>query len=54
VPVDGPAPIGTQRPVRWELFYDNAGRGMIRLVRKLLALRNAEPVFRRGEFYFHD
>ena len=54
VPADGPARIGTLRPVRWELFYDEAGRGMIRVVRKLLALRNTEQVFRRGEFYFHD
>jgi hypothetical protein len=27
---------------------------MIRLVRTLLALRTAEPVFRRGEFYCHQ
>ena len=27
---------------------------MIRLVRKLLALRTAEPVFRYGEFYCHQ
>ena len=25
VPADGPARIGTLRPVRWELFYDDAG-----------------------------
>ena len=54
VPADGPARIGTLRPVRWELFYDEAGRGMIRLVRRLLALRTAEPVFRYGEFYCHQ
>jgi 1,4-alpha-glucan branching enzyme len=54
VPTEGPARIGTLRPVRWELFYDEAGRGMIRLVRKLLALRNTEPVFRRGAFYLHN
>jgi 1,4-alpha-glucan branching enzyme len=54
VPAEGPARIGTLRPVCWELFYDEAGRGMIRLVRKLLALRNAAPVFRRGAFYVHN
>ncbi|MGA1870163.1 MAG: alpha-amylase family glycosyl hydrolase [bacterium] len=48
----GPARIGTLRPVRWERFYDHVGSSMIRLFRKLIALRKQEPVFRRGDHYF--
>lgn len=54
VPDSGPARIGTLRPVRWERFYDEAGQGMIRLVRKLIALRRQESVFRRGDYFFHN
>jgi 1,4-alpha-glucan branching enzyme len=54
VPNDGPARIGTLRPVRWERFYDHAGKSMIRLVRRLIALRRGEPVFRRGSYYFYN
>lgn len=54
VPDSGPARIGTLRPVRWERFYDEVGKSMIWLFRKLLALRRQEAVFRRGEYYFYN
>jgi 1,4-alpha-glucan branching enzyme len=54
VPDSGPARIGTLRPVRWEYFYTTEGRSMIELVRKLLALRKNEEVFRKGSYYFHN
>ena len=54
VPDSGPARIGTLRPVRWERFYDDAGKSMIRLFRRLIALRRDEPVFRRGSYYFFN
>lgn len=54
VPDSGPARIGTLRPVRWEHFYSEEGRHMIRLYRKLLALRNEKAVFRKGSYYFYD
>lgn len=54
VPNEGPARIGTLRPVRWERFYDDEGQGMIRLFRRLLALRRQEPLFRQGEYFFHN
>lgn len=38
-PDSGPARIGTLRPVRWERFYDNVGKSMIWLFRRLIALR---------------
>lgn len=54
VPDSGPARIGTLRPVRWERFYDDVGKSMIRLFRRLIALRRDERVFRRGSYYFHN
>lgn len=54
VPDDGPARIGTLRPVRWERFYDHAGQSMIRLFRRLIALRRDEAVFRAGTYHFFD
>ncbi len=54
VPGSGPARIGTLRPVRWERFYDNVGQSMISLFRRLIALRKKEPVFRHGDYYFHN
>jgi glycosidase len=54
VPDSGPARIGTLRPVRWEHFYSEQGKSMIRLYRKLIALRNREEVFRQGSYFFFD
>lgn len=54
VPDSGPARIGTLRPVRWERFYDNVGKSMIWLFRRLIALRRREPVFRYGNYYFFN
>ena len=54
VPDSGPARIGTLRPVRWERFYDTPGKSMIRLFRRLLALRRDQPVFRHGSYYFFN
>ncbi|MHC4944257.1 MAG: alpha-amylase family glycosyl hydrolase [Planctomycetota bacterium] len=54
VPDSGPARIGTLRPIRWERFYDHAGKSMIRLFRRLIELRRREPVFRRGNYYFFN
>jgi maltooligosyltrehalose trehalohydrolase len=54
VPGSGFARIGRLRPVRWEFFYDDAGRGLISLHRNLLALRRDTDLFRRGAFFFHN
>lgn len=54
VPDSGPARIGTLRPVRWEKFYDDEGTPMIRLFRRLIALRRDESVFRHGNYYFFN
>jgi 1,4-alpha-glucan branching enzyme len=52
VPDSGPARIGTLRPVRWEKFYTEEGQAMIRLYRKLIALRRSEILFRHGSYFF--
>ena len=52
VPDSGPARIGTLRPVRWEKFYTDEGKAMIRLFRTLIGLRNKEIVFRQGSYFF--
>lgn len=54
VPHSGFARIGRLRPVRWEYFYDDAGRSLVGLFRKLLALRRDYALFRRGQYYFHN
>ena len=54
VPDSGPARIGTLRPVRWERFYDEYGKAMIGLFRKLVAMRKEEPLFRRGDYFFFN
>lgn len=54
IPYDGYGRVEIHRPVRWELFYDEVGKAMIRLVRELLKIRNAHPIFRRGQFHFHN
>lgn len=54
VPYTGFARIGRLRPVRWEYFYDDRGRGLIRLYRRLLALRRQHSLFRRGDYFFHN
>ena len=40
--------------MRWEFFYQDQGRGLIRLYRRLLALRKQLSLFRRGNYYFHN
>ncbi len=54
VPESGFARIGRLRPVRWEFFYDEAGRKLVGLFRKLVALRRDVALLRRGDFFFHN
>jgi maltooligosyltrehalose trehalohydrolase len=42
------------RPVRWDYFYDEIGRGMVGLVRRLLALRKTVSEFRHGGYFFYN
>ena len=55
VPDVGTARVSLLRPVRWDDFYDEAGRGTVSLVRKLLKLRRTSPQLRAGaHFFFND
>jgi len=54
VPDRGFARIGVLRPMPWELFYDQYGRRILQLVRRLTRLRTAHPQFQSGAHYFHN
>ena len=54
IPNDGIGRVMLFRPVRWDYFYDDAGQQLIRLMRKLLALRNSSAHFRGGEHFFYN
>ena len=54
LPDGGDGRIRFFRPVHWEYFYDHAGKGTLWLTRHLIALRNQQPEFRRGEYYFFN
>ena len=42
------------RPLRWDYFYDTAGKSLIGLTRSLLSLRKNCEELRRGSHYFHN
>ena len=42
------------RPLRWDYFYDEAGKSLVRLTRKLVDLRKSCEEFRRGGHYFYN
>ena len=57
IPPEGAIRVMLFRPVRWEYFYDEIGKKMIRLVRKLIRLRRDNPQFRclnDDSYYFHN
>lgn len=54
IPYNGWGRVMLLRPVRWDYFYDPVGRAMIKLFRKLLAIRKSASQFRRGAHYFHN
>jgi maltooligosyltrehalose trehalohydrolase len=54
VPERGFARIGVLRPVPWELFYDEYGRGILSLVRKLTRIRHGNSEFQHGDYFFYN
>lgn len=54
VPDSGMGRVMLLRPVRWDYFYDEIGRGMIGLVRRVLALRRLASEFRTGGHFFYN
>jgi len=52
LPEFGAGRVALLRALRWDLFYDSPGQGLVRLVRKLLGIRRNRPQLRRGAYYF--
>jgi maltooligosyltrehalose trehalohydrolase len=45
--------VGLLRPVNWDYFYDDPGRTLVALVRKLLRLRRERDDLRRGDHWHY-
>lgn len=54
LPDNGLGRVLLLRPLRWDYFYDTAGKSLVQLTRKLLSLRNNCIELRRGDHYFHN
>jgi maltooligosyltrehalose trehalohydrolase len=54
VPERGFARIGVMRPMPWELFYDDYGRSVLKLLRKLTRIRRGNVQFQTGDYYFYN
>jgi 1,4-alpha-glucan branching enzyme len=54
LPEFGAGRVGLLRPLRWDLFYDRPGQGVIGLVRKLLRIRKSRSHIRRGSYFFFN
>jgi 1,4-alpha-glucan branching enzyme len=54
IPGGGFTRVLARRPLRWEHFYDRAGKGLVRLYRILGGLRRDHPALRsRRSWYYH-
>ena len=54
LPDFGAGRVGVLRPLRWDFFYDEPGRAIVTLVRKLLRIRRDRAHIRRGEYFFFN
>jgi 1,4-alpha-glucan branching enzyme len=54
LPDFGAGRVGLLRSVRWDFFYDEAGRSVANLVRKLLRIRRARSHIRTGSYFFFN
>lgn len=54
LPEDGFGRVLLLRPLRWDYFYDPAGKSLVSLTRKMVNLRKRCEEFRRGNHYFHN
>ena len=53
LPDNGSARVGLRRNTHWEFFYDQYGQPLVRLYRRLGALRSTYPALRSRESYFY-
>ncbi|MEK6707817.1 MAG: alpha-amylase family glycosyl hydrolase [Pseudomonadota bacterium] len=54
LPEDGFGRVLLLRPLRWDYFYDTAGKSLVALTRKLVNLRKDCAELRYGNHYFHN
>jgi len=54
VPPGGIGRVLLFRPVRWDYFYDEVGKQVISLVRRLIRLRKQFTEFQKGSHYFYN
>jgi 1,4-alpha-glucan branching enzyme len=54
LPPAGMGRVVVFRPVRWDYFYEELGKSVIALVRRLMRLRRGESQFRHGDHFFYD
>jgi maltooligosyltrehalose trehalohydrolase len=54
LPDGGLGRVMVLRPMRWDYFYDQPGRSLISLVRRLVALRRRLPQLQTGEHFFFE
>ena len=54
LPEDGFGRVLLLRPLRWDYFYDAAGKSLVALTRKLVNLRKNSAELRCGNHYFHN
>lgn len=54
LPDTGTGRVSLLRPLRWDFFYDDSGRPIVSLIRKLLRIRRLRHHIRRGTFFFFN
>src|SRR5688500_15458800 len=54
LPREGLGRVLLLRPLRWDYFYDTAGKNLVKLTRSLVNLRKNCIELRRGSHYFHN
>lgn len=54
LPDFGAGRVGLLRGIRWDFFYDEAGRALVWLTRSLLRIRRGRQHIRRGSYFFFN
>jgi maltooligosyltrehalose trehalohydrolase len=54
LPDFGTGRVSLLRPLRWDFFYDDSGRPVVSLVRKLLRIRRQRDHIRQGTYFFFN
>jgi 1,4-alpha-glucan branching enzyme len=54
LPDFGAGRVAVLRPLRWDFFYDEPGRAIVTLVRKLLRIRRDRAQIRHGAYFFFN